>query len=80
MAVYPPRHQTADKTVRVDLSHASDVFLVDQTNYNLYCRGSGFNYHGGHYKNTPVLLSIPRSETWYLVVDGARKASVQVLG
>lgn len=80
MAVYPLKYQSAGKVVQVDLSHASDVFLVDQTNYNSYSRGSQFKYYGGHYKSTPVQISIPRSATWYVVVNGARKASVQVLG
>lgn len=80
MAVYSLNYQTAGKVVHVELSHASDVLLMDSINYNAYRRGAQCTYYGGHYTQSPVRISIPRPAVWHLVVEGAHRASVQVVG
>lgn len=56
--------------VKVELNYASDVFLVDQNNFNKYQRGQRFSYYGGHYSRSPVNIPAPNSGTWYLIVIG----------
>lgn len=56
-------------SVRVELRHAADVFLVDSVNYRRYTSGQRFEYFGGHYTRTPVTISVQGSGRWYLIVD-----------
>ncbi len=44
-------------SVTVQLQHASNVFLVDQQNYNAYLTGQSFRYVGGFYDRTPIQLT-----------------------
>lgn len=55
--------------VRVTLNYAANVFLVDELGYSFYKSGMSYSYYGGYATSSPVILSIPRSGTWYLVVD-----------
>lgn len=55
--------------VHVTLNYAANVFLVDDINYSLYEKGLSYSYYGGHATSSPVVLSIPSSGNWYLVVD-----------
>lgn len=56
-------------TVRVDLKHAADVFLLDSINFQRYQSGRDFTYFGGHYTRTPVTISVQGSGRWYLIVN-----------
>ena len=56
-------------TVRVDLQHTSNVYLLDQTNFNAKQSGREFNYFGGNYSQTPVTITVSGSGRWYLIVD-----------
>lgn len=58
-------------TVEVQLNYASDVFLVDSTNYHRYTSGQRFEYFGGHYTRSPVRISVQGSGRWYLIVNGS---------
>ncbi|MDR3827713.1 DUF1883 domain-containing protein [Enterococcus casseliflavus] len=55
----------------VKLSHASDVFLVDSSNFRKYKSGQSFNYHGGHFTESPATVTAPRAGRWYLIVNGS---------
>lgn len=58
-------------TVEVKISHAADVFLVDQNNFRKYQTGQGFKYYGGNYTKSPVKISVQDSGRWYLIVKGS---------
>ena len=79
MAVYPLNYQQEGNIVRAEISHASDVFIVDRTNYSNWQRRRGFDYFGGHYTESPVDIPVPRTGTWYAIIEGARRASVSVM-
>jgi hypothetical protein len=76
--------QQAGATVSVRLSgSASNVVLVDQSNFARYRAGQPFLYTGGHYMRTPVRLEIPEDGHWYVIVDlggyrGRVRAHVEV--
>lgn len=55
--------------VSVKLSYASDVFLVDQANYNAYVSGGSFTYSGGHYTQSPVRINVSGAGRFYLIVN-----------
>ena len=57
-------------TVRVELQHAADVFLVDRINYQHYKSGRRFKYFGGHQTSSPVTISVQGAGRWYLIVNG----------
>jgi Domain of unknown function (DUF1883). len=68
MAQVPYADSNGHLTVKVDLKHAADVFLVDSTNLRRYESGQRFDYFGGHYTRTPVTISVQGSGRWYLIV------------
>lgn len=57
-------------SVKVELRHAADVFLVDSSNFRKYKTGQSFKYYGGHYTRTPVHISVEGAGRWYLIVRG----------
>jgi hypothetical protein len=71
--------------VEVTLSGTeANVQLVDSSNLSSYHRGDSFSYYGGHYTRSPARITVPRTGTWYVVVDlggfgGSVNASVKVL-
>lgn len=80
---FPLNHQNAGAVVEITLQGVeSDVFLVDPSNLSNMESGRSFNYQGGHYKQSPVRLSIPASGVWTVVVvpgqGGQVRASVNV--
>ena len=56
--------------VKVELKYATDVFLVDSTNFQNYENGRQFTYFGGHYTKTPVVITVSGRGRWYLIVKG----------
>lgn len=64
-------------TVTVDLQHTSDVFLVDQANYDAYQRGNQFQYVGGNYDRTPAVITVSGAGRWYLIVNNDTSESYQ---
>lgn len=58
-------------TAEVILKNQSNVFLLDQTNYNRYRQGQSFNYHGGYYKQNPVRITVKGVKRWYLIVENS---------
>jgi hypothetical protein len=64
--------------------NAANVRLMDSSNYNNYKSGRTHRYVGGLVKRSPVVLGVPHSGYWYVVVDmqglrGSTNASVRVL-
>ena len=70
MANIPYADSTGRLSVEVELNYASDVFLVDSTNFRNYQNGQSFKYFGGHYTKSPVNITVSGVGRWYLVVDG----------
>lgn len=64
--------------------NAANVRLMDSSNYNSYKAGKSHRFVGGLVKRSPIVLGVPHSGYWYLVVDmqglrGNTNASVRVL-
>lgn len=73
MSKIPYAVSNGELSVEVHLSHASDVFLVDSTNFRYYQSGRNFKYFGGHYTETPVNITVEGNGRWYLIVNGSRQ-------
>lgn len=58
-------------SVEVQLKNASNVFLVDKSNYQKYINGQRFKYFGGYYDKTPVRISVNKSGEFYLIVSSS---------
>ena len=71
--------------IEVNLNgNAANVLLLDATNFRNYQSGQRFNYKGGYFSRSPVVLQAPYSGNWHLVVDlggrpGRVSAAVRVL-
>lgn len=67
---YDLGHQRKGSVVEVKLSGTeANVQLLDSPNLQHYKRGRKFQYYGGHYKRSPVYLTIPHAGTWYVTID-----------
>jgi hypothetical protein len=72
----------ARSEVKVTLDRQANVLLLDPSNFSSYQAGQPFHYHGGWAKQSPVLLTVPNSGHWHVVVDpqgGAVRYAVQLL-
>ena len=49
--------------------NAANVWLMDSSAYSRYKRGNSVRAQGGHTKETPVRMQVPRSGHWYAVAD-----------
>jgi hypothetical protein len=45
------------------------VCLMDADEYQDYCDGDAYEFHGGFFDETPQVLQVPYDYEWYLVVD-----------
>lgn len=45
------------------------VCLMDSDEYQAYLDGDEYEYHGGFFDVSPVVLEVPYDDDWYLVVD-----------
>ncbi len=70
MVQVPYANSNGQLSVEVELQHASDVFLIDQSNFRKYQSGQRFKYFGGHYTKTPVRISVEGTGRYYLIVRG----------
>lgn len=79
---FPLNNQDKGKTIKATIQGTEcNVLLMDTNNYNNYKMGRKFNYYGGHYKQSPVLIPIPHSAIWHVVIDGGKvRATVEVIG
>lgn len=62
----------------------ANVQLMDDSNFRHYKAGRGYRAVGGHYKQSPVRLVVPRGGHWHVAVDlggfsGRVSSSVTVL-
>jgi hypothetical protein len=64
-------------TVRVELQHVADVYLVDQSNLNAKQAGRNFTYFGGNYSKTPVNITVSGAGRWYLIVENGTNENYQ---
>jgi hypothetical protein len=55
--------------VEVTLRYASNVRLMDSSNYSRYRRGDRHIFYGGYVSQSPWTHSVPRSGHWYVVLD-----------
>lgn len=80
---FPLHHQTAGTIITIQLRGVeSDVLLVDTLNLSRFQRGDSFRYHGGHYRRSPVRLTVPTTGEWTAVVirvGGRVEASVSTI-
>ena len=70
MTQAPKAESRGSLTATVEFKKDSDIFLVDSTNYKKYKAGESFHFTGGHYKKSPVSISVDRPGEFYLVVAG----------
>lgn len=45
------------------------VCLMDVDDYQGYLDGDEYEFHGGFFDLSPVVLQVPYDDQWYLVVD-----------
>lgn len=65
------------EALKVTLSGAANVLLMDWNSLNNYKNGRSFNYYGGYYTSSPVFIAPPYPGRWNVVVDlGGRGGSV----
>lgn len=69
------------KNIQVSIEGTEcDVLLLDNINLLNYKFGKRFSYYGGHYKYSPVTITIPYYGQWNLVIANGRvKVSVKVI-
>ncbi len=53
----------------IAITTAANVRLLDSDNFLKYRSGQRHKYIGGHSKESPVRLHIPRPGHWFVVVD-----------
>lgn len=58
-------------TAIVELDNASNVFLVNESNFRKYRSGQSFEYYGGYYDRTPIRISVNGIGRYYLVVENS---------
>ena len=47
----------AGDVIKISLPEsASNVLLLDRSNFNNYCRGRRCQYYGGYYRRFPIIL------------------------
>lgn len=74
--------RSGGETVTVALQGVeSDVMLMSASDVRNFATGGRFSYSGGHYKQSPVRLTVPAPGSWHVVVvpiGGHVEASVSV--
>lgn len=79
MTEFPYAYSTGKLSVEVWLQCASDVWLVDERNFQRFRSGQEFRYHGGRCTYTPVRITVLGCGRWYLVVRGNGKYQYRFL-
>ena len=65
--------QETGSVVEVALSGTeANVQLLDSTALTNYKARRSYQYVGGHYRQSPVRLSVPHAGVWYVIVDLGR--------
>lgn len=55
--------------VVVSLDRQANVRLFDATNFSRFQSGQNCEFIGGRALRSPIRLSVPRSGTWYVVIE-----------
>lgn len=56
------------------------VCLMSGGEYQAYLDGDEYEFHGGFFDASPVVLEVPHDDYWYLVVDSnPRRISVEFM-
>lgn len=83
--VYDLHQCSRGERVQVTLSgSAANVRLMDSSNYNNYKYGRRHSFYGGFMRHSPAVLTIPRTDHWYVTIDlgglrGTVRSSVRKL-
>ena len=51
------------------LGSAANVLLLNDVNFQNYRSGKRFQYFGGYYEQSPVVLNSPSPGKWHVVID-----------
>jgi len=71
-------HLEAGDAVEIAIDHQANVMLLTDIGYSNYCSGSGFEYLGGNYTRSPILLVAPHTGHWHVVIDlGGQGGSIR---
>lgn len=69
---YDLGHRSRGDQVEVTLKgSAANVLLLDSSNYSAFKAGRQHRYQGGLAKRSPVVLTIPHTGRWYVVIHMA---------
>lgn len=49
--------------------NAANITLVDSENMEAFDAGGEFEYYGGFFDYSPIILEVPYDDYWYLVLD-----------
>lgn len=60
---------TGGEIVEITLTSPAYVRLMNSVNFRNYRSGQSHKSYGGHYKSSPVRLSIPNPGHWFVAVD-----------
>ncbi|MET7338829.1 DUF1883 domain-containing protein [Nonomuraea sp. NPDC005650] len=65
-----PRRTGAGACFEVDWRDSTArVCLMDSEEYQAYLDEEEYQYHGGFFDYSPIILRVPYDHYWYLVVD-----------
>ncbi len=62
---------TTEDEIRIGLTAAAHVYLLDEENYGLYLDEQEFEYYGETVHRSPYRIKAPRAGVWHLVVEQA---------
>jgi len=71
------------QAVVVQLDHAANVKVMDDTNFSRYQRREAHRYYGGLFRRSPAAIHPPSGGRWHVTVDlggyaGSVRASIGV--
>lgn len=68
-------HLPKGTRVHIDLTgNATNVRLLDGSNYLLFKSNQRHRYVGGYFDHSPIDLQVPHNDHWYVVIDYAGRA------
>jgi len=66
---YSFKKASAGDGVKVVIDRPANVFLCDDEGFAAFRGGAKFNYWGGQAKGGQLVLKVPRTGSWHLVID-----------
>ena len=71
------------QAIVVQLDHAANVQVMDESDFHRYQQGQEHRYYGGLVKRSPAVIRPPHSGRWHVAIDlggasGQIRASVAV--